>query len=72
MPPPELLYSLCLAAGLALGRVLFGRRRPVHGAASFDMDPRLMEGKHLVRGLPPVAPAAARSFAPFRIIFSCI
>lgn len=48
MAQVAVLKTVCsLAAGLALGRLLFGRKR-VTGAATFDMDPRLLEGKHWV------------------------
>ncbi len=47
--PVPLLASACLAAGLALGRLLFGRRQSARGAALFDMDERLLQGKHHVR-----------------------
>jgi len=47
---PQLLASVCLAAGVALGSLLsLGRRKlRARGADLFDMDGRLLEGKHMV------------------------
>ncbi len=45
----QLLTGLAIVAGAAAG-LLVGRQRraQARGAALFDMDPRLLEGKHFV------------------------
>ena len=48
MSPSPIIASVCLAAGLALGRLLPRRRVRGEAATEFDMDPRLLQGKHWV------------------------
>ncbi|PSC73853.1 histidine triad (HIT) [Micractinium conductrix] len=52
MSPSPIIASVCLAAGLALGRLLPRRRVRGEAATEFDMDPRLLQGKHWVCDLP--------------------
>ncbi|KAL4447727.1 hypothetical protein ABPG75_004946 [Micractinium tetrahymenae] len=57
--PQAVIYSALLVTSprpgdiwLTLGRLLFGRRQSARGAAIFDMDERLVQGKHWVCDLP--------------------